>query len=196
MKTMIEYNNVLSDIIFPSFIRSCVPNVDLKELEKECYLIQEKEQSIKASNNGGYHSETRKNTEECEHKNFNQLIKIIRDFSQDTANYYDLGINLTNVYWWININKSSDYNFLHHHYRADMIGVFYISIPNKSGDLTLLRKDGSEYGNLYLNRKDMLTMSINGEVGRFYLIPGHLWHYVKANESQENRISLSCNIYF
>ena len=196
MKTMIEYNNVLSDIIFPSFIRSCVPNVDLKELEKECYLIQEKEQSIKASNNGGYHSETRKNTEECEHKNFNQLIKIIRDFSQDTANCYDLGINLTNVYWWININKSSDYNFLHHHYRADMIGVFYISIPNKSGDLTLLRKDGSEYGNLYLNRKDMLTMSINGEVGRFYLIPGHLWHYVKANESQENRISLSCNIYF
>jgi len=193
---MIEYSQVLEDTIFPSFIRSCVPNLDLKELEKECYLIQENEPSIKASNHGGYHSPT-KNLNECgNYKNFEQLIQTVRKFSQDTVDFYDLNINLSSLYWWFNINKAYQYNFVHHHFRADLIGVFYITAPKDSGNLTIVRKDGSEYGNLYARKFNMLEIEIGAETGRLYLIPGHLWHYVKCNESQENRISVSFNIYF
>ncbi len=194
---MTNYSHVLEDTIFPSFIRSCVPNVNLEELKRESYLMQQNEESIKASNYNGYHSPSRKNTDRCEnYKNFEQLIHIVKEFSQDTADYYNLDIRFSNLYWWVNINKSYQYNFLHSHFRADLIGAFYINCSENCGDLTIVRKDGSEYGNLYSGRYDMLEIGTVPEPGRLFLIPGHLWHYVKVNESHEDRISVAFNIYF
>ncbi len=194
---MSDYSHVLEDTIFPSFIRSCVPNLDLTELKKECYSIQEREPSVQASNHGGYHSRTKKNMDGCEnYNNLGKLIQTVKSFSQDTADHYDLNIDFLESYWWFNINKAYQYNFVHHHFRADLIGVFYASAPRDSGNLTIVRKDGSEYGRLYSRAHNMLEIEIGAETGRLYLIPGHLWHYVKCNESQEDRISVSFNIYF
>ena len=58
-----------------------------------------------------------------------------------------------------------------------------------------MRNDGSHYGNLYENRADMLEYTIDPEVGRLYVLPGHLWHYVTGSNSQKDRVSISFNIY-
>ena len=84
---------------------------------------------------------------------------------------------------------------MHSHGRADLIGIYYVTIPPNSGDLVLLRNDGSQYCSLYENRNDMLECVIEPEVGRLYILPGHLWHYVTGSNSDKDRISISFNIF-
>jgi len=194
---MANYTKVLEDTIFPSFIRSCVPDLDLNELKKDCYLIKQNEPSKQASNHGGYHSPAFKNDEVCDkYQNFTPLIHAARKFSQDTIDRYDFGIKFSSLYWWVNINKQYQYNIMHTHHRADLVGTFYVDFPENAGNLAVVRKDGSEYSSLYINSLNMLELEITPEKGRFYLFPGHLWHYVKNNEGHDDRISIAFNIYF
>ena len=189
-----NYTSFLSDSLFPSFISSCVPNINLNDLKEEAYLIQDKEKSIDSTNQGGYHSPAF--TGEIKYKHLNKLAQITREFAQDVADYHHLNVQLSNLTCWVNINKEYDYNVLHDHYRADLIGCYYISLKENSGDLVVIRNDGSNYGSLYKNRLDLLAFDLKAQTGRLYLIPGQLWHYVMANKGQDDRISVAFNIYF
>ena len=192
--TNINYSRVLEDIIFPSFIRSCVPDMNLEALEKETYLMRENEKSLNVSNNGGYHSPPQ--MEETEYENLNLLYRFTNAFARQTVDNKNLGVNLTSSHWWVNINQSHDFNTLHNHRRSDLIGLYYIKVPSDSGKLVLMRNDGSQYCNLYKNSKIDLEMDITVEVGRLYIISGHLWHYVTSNMSNQDRISVAFNLYF
>ena len=75
------------------------------------------------------------------------------------------------------------------------LGIYYVSVPENCGNFAVLRNDGSQYCNLYENRQDMLEYIIEPEVGRLYILPGHLWHYVESSQSTKDRISISFNIY-
>lgn len=192
---MTNYSNVLSDNnLFSSFIVSCVPDVNLQELKQEAYEIQKSYEGKQKSNSGGYQSPVF--DKKCEFKTFELLKEITIQFSSDIVRDLELNLPIPEYSWWMNINKNCDYNILHNHGRADLIGVYYISAPENSGDLVLLRNDGSAYMNLYKNRNKDLKFFVPAEIGRLYIFPGHLWHYVHTNQSQENRISVSFNIYF
>jgi hypothetical protein len=41
----------------------------------------------------------------------------------------------------------------------------------------------------------LLELNLEPKQGRLYLMPGYLWHYVEANESMKDRISISFNVY-
>jgi len=84
---------------------------------------------------------------------------------------------------------------MHQHGRADLIGIYYVKVPPNSGNLVVLRNDGSQYCDLYENRADMLEYVTEPETGRLYILPGHLWHYVTGSDSEQDRISISFNIY-
>lgn len=188
------YDSIKEDIIFPSFIRSCVPKINMNELRKECYQIENNEPGNKKSNHGGYQSPGFKNT--TKYKYLNHLHAITRQFTQDTFRKYNLNLVVNeNSFWWLNINKSHHYNVLHCHERADLIGLFYVTLPNNSGNLVLVRNDGSQYSKLYHDDNQMINFELDAEEGRIYLFPGHLLHYVTSNESNENRISISFNLY-
>ena len=95
--------------------------------------------------------------------------------------------------WWINVNQQDNYNSLHHHYRTDMIAVFYFDVPSEdSGDFVIMRNDGSTYTKLY----DYNEFVIKPVTGRVYLMPGHMWHHVTPNKNPNNqkRVSISYNI--
>jgi uncharacterized protein (TIGR02466 family) len=184
-----NYNQVLKDTIFPSFIWSCIPDVSLKELEKEVYEIKGNYESEQKSNMNGYQSPVFDN-DDTRYNELNKLNDCLRNFSQDIAGNNG---SFKSSSWWININKAHDYNLVHTHYSADLIGIYYISIPEDSGTLTLLRKDGMEYSRLFRNSN---TFSLNADAGRLYIMPGCLWHYVTSNQTEEDRISVSFNIYF
>jgi len=193
---MFNYRGVLEDTLFPSFIRSCVPDLNLNALKEDCYLMQQNEPTIQVSNQGGYHSPAYKDNDHGDkYKNIDPLIHIVKGFCQDTLDRYELGIKFSSLYWWVNINKQYQYNFIHTHYRADLIGVFYVDFPENPGDLIVVRKDGSEYSNLYMKNTQLLQLEVKPERGRFYLLPGHLWHYVRNNLGQEDRISIAFNIH-
>ena len=195
---MNDYGQIFDTDIFPSFLRSCKPNINLNDLIKECYFIRENFGTTDNSNRSGYHSPsfTTKNSEK--YATLNQLynlIQISEIFSRDTLNFKKLNSCIDEISFWININKTHSYNVMHSHGRADLIGVYYASVPESSGNFVILRNDGSQYCNLYGGRTDLLELNLEPKEGRLYLMPGHLWHYVEASESQQDRISISFNVY-
>ena len=50
------YDNVIDQNIFPSFVCSCVPQIDMMAQLEEAYDIKSHYKSEDISNEGGYHS--------------------------------------------------------------------------------------------------------------------------------------------
>jgi uncharacterized protein (TIGR02466 family) len=95
--------------------------------------------------------------------------------------------------WWVNIGGNSAYHNPHVHGRTTMIGIYFIEAPDGSGDLAISRNDGTCYTNTYNNHPWGKTFYITPEVNRFYILPGHLWHWVDHHTGAEERISISIN---
>ena len=183
------YDYVIDKNIFPSFVSSCIPQIDMMTILEEVYEIEFKYKSENVSNEGGYHSPTFVGT------SFSSLYDVVKQFSNDILQQKNLGLTVENIEYWCNINKCYNYNVMHSHGRADLIGIYYVKVPPQSGEFVVLRNDGSQYCNLYENRNDMLEYITEPEEGRLYILPGHLWHYVTGSNSKEDRISISFNIY-
>ena len=183
------YDNVIDENIFPSFVCSCTPQIDMMAQLEDAYNIQRQFPSENLSNEGGYHSPKFVGTK------FSTLRDTVEQFCNDLLEQKGLGLSVANIEYWCNINKSYNYNVMHSHGRADLIGIYYIQLPPDSGNLVVMRNDGSQYCDLYENRADMLEYIIEPEAGRLYVLPGHLWHYVTGSNSKKDRISISFNIY-
>ena len=195
---MKNYHNIFDTEIFPSFLCSCTPSVDLKLIKSECYQIKDNFECIDTSNRNGYHSPsftTNNRNEFADYKQLTNIIEIAENFSVDTLESKKLNSYISELSFWVNINKSYNYNVMHSHGRADLIGIYYVSVPENSGNFVILRNDGSQYCNLYDGNQDLLEVNLEPKEGRLYLMPGHLWHYVEANESSSDRISISFNVY-
>jgi len=190
------YSNVLcDDHLFSSFIVSCIPELNLNEIREEAYSIQKNFVSREVSNINGYQSPIF--DEKTNFKNFDLLKEIVEHFAKNYTDERNLNLPFPSSQWWMNINKTHDYNVLHTHGRADLIAVYYISMPENAGNLELLRNDGTVYSSFYRNASYRnIFFNIPAEEGRLYLMPGQLWHYVKSNKSEEDRISVSFNLRF
>ena len=183
------YDNVIDENIFPSFVSSCIPQIDMMAQLEEAYDIKSQFASENLSNEGGYHSPVFVGTK------FLKLRDTVEEFCNDLLEQKGLGLKIANIEYWCNVNKCYNYNVMHSHGRADLIGIYYIQLPPDSGNLVVMRNDGSQYCDLYENRADMLEYTIEPEVGRLYVLPGHLWHYVTGSDSVRDRVSVSFNIY-
>ena len=183
------YDHVNDNNIFPSFVCSCIPQIDMMAQLEEVYEVKNCYESENVSNEGGYHSPT------FVDEKFLTLRDTVIEFSNDLLDKKGLGLVVDRIEYWCNINKSYNYNVMHSHGRADLIGIYYIQLPPGSGNLVVMRNDGSQYCSLYENRADMLEYIIEPEAGRLYVLPGHLWHYVTGSDSVRDRVSVSFNIY-
>lgn len=90
----------------------------------------------------------------------------------------------------------------HHHPDADLIAVYYVVCPDRSGDILIHDPRGSVKA---LWQEPAVVNDANGRSGRvFYRIrprpgllvmfPNYLFHSVETNLSQESRISIVLNI--
>jgi len=183
------YDHVIDKNIFPTFVCSCIPQIDMMEVLEEVYQTQLDYKTENLSNEGGYHSPKFVGTR------FLKLRNVVEEFCNDLLYQKRLGLDVQSIEYWCNINKSYNYNVMHSHGRADLIGIYYVKVPLNSGNLVVMRNDGSQYCDLYENRADMLEYVTEPETGRLYILPGHLWHYVTGSDSEQDRISISFNIY-
>lgn len=184
-----SYDHIKEETIFPSFVSSCVPQIDMMSILEEVYEIKKTHESKQVSNNGGYHSPV------FYENKFSDLTDVVEEFVNDVLDRKDLGLSVDYMQYWCNINKCYDYNVMHVHGRSDLIGIYYVKVPPQSGYLNVVRNDGSQYHRLYKKRQDMLEYCFEPEAGRLYILPGHVWHYVSGGNNKENRISISFNIY-
>ena len=164
------YSTVLEDFDLDYWLKMCY---DLKKLEPK---------SATKSNRGGWHSRSDLHAD----KNFWPLVKNIQD------KYYPIIDNPAHVLTglWINISKYTNWNSPHNHvYFQDSYpyekysGVFYLKVPSDSGTINFQNP-------LNLNH----WLEIAPEEKMMIIFPSALQHYVKPNQSQEDRISISFNI--
>tara|TARA_R100000008_G_scaffold84444_2_gene71851 strand:+ start:6 stop:572 length:567 start_codon:yes stop_codon:yes gene_type:complete len=140
----------------------------------------------KKSNYGGWHSDFLHNYEYDKISDFDELIQLI----QNKLNEKFGKEKITDV--WININKKNSYNLAHCHSNCLYSGVYYIKVPENSGDLVFL--DPYKFHNLsIINDKKVSEHSIISEEGVLWIFRGWLPHKVKKNLSNDDRISLAFN---
>tara|TARA_B100000427_G_scaffold305165_1_gene290969 strand:+ start:747 stop:1340 length:594 start_codon:yes stop_codon:yes gene_type:complete len=88
--------------------------------------------------------------------------------------------------FWFNIMKPGDSTGWHDHKeKACMSGVFYLKVPENSGNLIFRVKKNQKW--LYLNEEP--------DEGKMVLFPSNLEHAAEVNSSNEVRISIAFNLY-
>ena len=125
---------------------------------------------------------------------------LYKVFNETINNLYQHKLEIINH--WININGNGSYNVIHDHPMSDLSGVFYINVPENSGDIYFenpqrfqahaeiisYTKEANQTYNQYIRKY------IKPVDGLLLVFPAHLRHGVLPNQSNEDRISVFFNI--
>ena len=102
---------------------------------------------------------------------------------------------------WININSKHSSNQTHTHPGAILSGVYYIKTPEKCGSIEfqhpaidMMSRDWPLQCNEY-NPVNSLTWWLPPKEGTLYIFPSWIKHMVNPNMSDEERISISFNVW-
>ena len=176
--------------LFPTLLWSGDLDLDLAELRKEIYKFQKVNPSENYSNAGGYQGHG---------FDYKPLVDAIKDV---IPRYEDpeLGDLFIGHNMWVNINGRGAHNRRHVH--ADGIhflsGVYYVTVPENSGHImfydprpTIIH---SFADTRYYGQGIPGVYPIQPKENMLLLFPSWLEHEVEANQTNEDRISISFNI--
>ena len=191
--------------IFPKPFWSCLLDVNIVDLQEECFEIRNNIPSKNKSNLGqnSYHSPNLLNLQ-----NPPEILKLMKQITNciQTIHQQSRRENVRLENFWININGKGGANVPHTHPGATYSGVFYIKVPKemKGGNLFFLR----DYNETYLTSQENMGFFKQGynllpndlpkipvkPLEKLLLVfPSWLPHSVEFNDTEEERISLSFN---
>ena len=150
------------------------------------YILEMKDNtpSEKKSNFGGWHSPDDLHT----HGIFQEFCdNIISQVNEVSSTYTRAALKFLNM--WAVVNDKYCYNANHVH-NGLISGVFYLKVPENSGNL-ILKDPAVRAHNHPIRNKDF---SVKPEELSLILFPSWLEHYVEPNKSDEQRIAISFNI--
>ena len=188
------------DLLFPSVVTH-YKDKDFQKYNrnfiKYCYSLKKETEGVKKSNSLGWHSEDQIHLRDdfVFLDNISNIIETtIKDF-----HLKDCSISLNSL--WVNINQKWAYNHRHIHPNSHLSGIFYLKVPENSGDLIFVN-DNMQMNNVYEFINENVTKSIKlyptykykPEEGRMFIFDSLLPHYVEQNLSREDRISISFNL--
>ena len=148
------------------------------------------------SNIGGFQTNPIMDTE-LNKKIFYKAVELINSNYNVNPIY---NFRLLNV--WINENYKNCFNQIHLHPKSNFSGVYYVEVPEKSGELVFLKNDKSVTMMLHDdefigNEIDFLVKyKIQPLKYQMIIFPSHLEHMVLPNKNEQSRISISFNIDF
>ena len=154
-------------------------------------------QGITASNVQGWHSRDNLHRR----SQFQDLLKCIsRDLMQVAR---ELKWQLEQVKptistCWANVNPKHSFNVLHNHPNSILSGVYYVTVPENSGDL-YFHDPKRGYRMLVPPVSSETPWSVGKAAytpceGKLVIFPSWLWHGVEPNLSDETRVSISFNV--
>jgi len=100
--------------------------------------------------------------------------------------------------YWININYQHCYNTKHRHPGCQYSGVIYLKVPDDTNSPITFHRDAS-HDDYHLSNNKMgpylrYASSYQPQKGLCLIFPGYIDHDVAANQSKEERISISFNL--
>jgi len=194
---MNKVHNLFPTTIFESFI-----GVNKKEKN---FLLNENYEIISQNNIRNGLTSTDKFI--LENKKYSSLKQKI---SKEINNYlYDLfQINKKTSFYitnsWCIKHEKNDKSFIHDHTNSLISGVYYFNTPKNCGNIIFERNRYTN--NLFsstlsldlnkLNNFNSYHYSVEVKEGMLLLFPSHLLHFTEENLSNEQRCSLSFNVFF
>ena len=143
------------------------------ELYQGAYKFKERYPSENKSNQEGYQSPS------FSWKEFHpEGIKYIEKILNDILGKFEV------TGWWCNINPKGAWNKPHTHPDSDFALVWYLT--DSDGLLNLM--------NPFLQRRNSKNINVNAKKGDIVIFPSDIIHYVKPNQREEDRISISMNL--
>jgi uncharacterized protein (TIGR02466 family) len=183
---------------FISFLAVDTLDVDINAIERHCYDLMKRDAGRKISNDGGYQSNDLNFDLESPLK---PLFQQIQERTNSLHSSFKLKTSLRQKIdnAWINVNKRGDYNIPHVHPRMCFSGVFYVKTPKNCGDLFLKNPVSAlEHAIIetYVEQYNQFTASsvqVSPEAKKLVIFPSWILHYVAANQSDSDRISIAFN---
>ena len=187
-------HNIFSNLL-------CVDTLEINNTDLEIFAqeLQRTTDGRKYTNRGGWQSEFIDEMPEVQ-----LLVEEINsrlDALRFNINYKD-ELNLKIESMWVNINHQYSYNAPHIHPDSYMSGVYYVKVPEYSGDLVL--KHPSNLQPIFTprdvlksyNEQNCSKWNISPQAGQLVIFPSWIEHEVTQNLSGEDRISFAFNTSF
>jgi uncharacterized protein (TIGR02466 family) len=196
------------------FATSCVStylkSIDNRSIIDSIEQLQKTDSGNHRSNVGGYQSH---GIHIPNYDNFitQQLfVNHIIPAAKKIKEVWEIPNDMNHASYWYNVNPKHSSNREHSHHESFLSGVYYIKVPENSGNIMFLRSQSEAdrmhfigevlfQNNIDINSPHLFTeyRMVPAE-GLLLLFPGHLSHYVEQNNTNElddRRISLSFNFY-
>ena len=187
-----------TEYYFPTQIYITDLDLDNESLAKKITDWRDRDEGIQRSNKLGWHSAI-----DMHHREeYNEFTMALFDAMKEVMNNECYHPNLEPLIgtMWANINKKFSYNKTHVHPGSLWSGVYYVKAPENSGDLLIkdprsgpLILDPRRDENKQRPRQLWNEVKYKPTVGRLIIFPGWLPHEVDANQSEDERISISFN---
>jgi len=122
------------------------------------------------------------------------IIPIISKIYQETGIFKDPTLNE----YWFNINKKGSYNLVHNHPCTYFSAVFYVSVPNNSGNIIFERTDQLCDWTIIdqVNERNWGSYYIEPYKNLLVIFPAYMRHFVEENvttDEDDRRISIAFN---
>lgn len=122
--------------------------------------------------------------------------KINFHISEYAKQNYPLNYKARVAMSWVYNQKPGEYMNLHSHNKSVFVAVYYVRVPQNSGNLILLDPRG---GVNWINKSENSELpKIYEEIepleGSLVIFPGYILHEVRRNESPFNRMCIAHNI--
>jgi uncharacterized protein (TIGR02466 family) len=139
--------------------------------------------------------------EESTNEEYSELFPTIQNIINALSNHYELNkLQITNA--WINLDNSKSITGAHNHSESILSGVYYASAGEGSGNLEFMSPvSASSYtfrpgSRKNMNRFNSDSWTVTPETGKLIIFPSWLYHYVRLNTDNTNRISIAFNANF
>ena len=161
------------------------PQQLVDELYNGAYHFKEKYPSDNRSNRGGYQTPSF-NWEEFHPQGKEYLDEIIIRQKIDTKSPHEIKT------WWYNISGKGNWNIPHTHPECNFALVWYLTPSD--GLLNLMSPFPQRRTGDIDSHGDHI--SIDAKKGDIIMFPSDINHYVKPNQKDTDRISISMNLLF
>jgi hypothetical protein len=125
------------------------------------------------------------------------LLNVVELYSDNYDEYFkqfDVKCNMHLIDIWYNEYKKSQYQERHHHLPADLSCIHYIKLNSDHFGTTFINPHYlHNASNVLMNHKSPHTFTPFVEEGDIVIFPSYLEHYVKTQNTDQQRVTLSWN---
>jgi uncharacterized protein (TIGR02466 family) len=187
--------NIQLDNLFPTPVFSCDTELDCAPIKD--YINKLNKDYVIKSNVGGRQTDFL-TSEELGAEELKPLFAFIAELAEAIGK--EMPAIQTNMIEsvWVNFSSKGNTNLRHVHGNSVLSGVFYVDVPQGSGNLIVERADNA---GLVWNMDNRTPQTCESQqyvatTGKLILFPSWLPHRVTETFCEDTRISISFNLTF